>query len=466
MSDEAYLLADEPVDSLQAYETQHGGGRGLALATGQDPQMVVEEVARSGLRGRGGAGFPTGTKWRSVVQLADDEACPVYLACNAAEGEPGTSKDRALIAANPYQLLEGVLIARYATGADRAYIGIKQAFTAEHQRLRAALHEVRDAGWTGAETVEIVAGPDEYLFGEEKAMLETIEGKLPMPRILPPYMLGLFATVDRPHPTVANNVETLCHIPHVLARGSDWFRARGTTESPGTMAFTVVGDVAAPGVYELPLGTSLRTLLVDIAGSGDIKAVYSGVSNPVITPGLLDLPMDFASFAEAGTGLGSGGFIVYDTSHCIVRIAATFAHFLAIESCGQCLACKLGTADIARRLAAIDAGEAGADDLDAIRERCVGVTDLARCGLPVGAQVLHATLEAFADEVTAHLGHACWSPRPATVPKIERLDADTGTADYDIDYRRKRGDWSKPEPDAPLPPSILTGRIPHSAGYY
>lgn len=462
MSDDAYLLPDNPVDSLADYETNHEGRRGLTAALERDPGEVVAEVARSGLRGRGGAGFPTGMKWQSVVESARGTDSPVYLACNGAEGEPGTYKDRALIATSPFQLLEGVLIALHATGAEAAFVGVKERFTRELGRLDAALEEMADARWPGADRVRIVAGPDEYLFGEEKALLEVIEGKLPLPRILPPYMQGLFATMDRPHPTIVNNVETLCHVRHVLARGADWFRARGTQESPGTMVFTVVGDVEAPGVYELPLGTPLGALLRAVAGADDIKAVYSGVSNAVILPGLLDLPMDFDSFAEAGTGLGSGGFIVYDSSHCIVRVAAVLAHFLAIESCGQCLACKLGTAEIARRLAAIDAGEGTANDLEVIRDRCVSVTDLARCGLPVGAQVLRATLDAFPQEFEDHLGNACWSSRPPEVPKIERLDPDSGQVVLDANYYRKRDDWSYAEPGAATggvfaPAEVATG---------
>ena len=233
--------------------------------------------------------------------------------CNGAEGEPGTYKDRALLGRAPHQLIEGVLIALHALGAEAAFIATKERFD-ETEQLRAAVEEVQLAGWEGADRVQVVTGPDEYLFGEEKALLEVIEGKLPMPRILPPYMQGLFATMDQPNPTAVNNVETLSHLPHILTHGAGWFRGWGTQEAPGTMLFTVSGDVERAGVYELPLGTSLRTLLCDLAGATDIKAVYSGVSNPVILPDLLDLPLDFESLAEAGTGLGSAGFVVYDST--------------------------------------------------------------------------------------------------------------------------------------------------------
>lgn len=436
-----YLLADAPVVGLDAHEAA-GGGEGLWAALERDPADVVVEVARAGLRGRGGAGFPTGVKWRSIVQAGKDTDCPVYLVCNGAEGEPGTYKDRALITQNPYQLLEGILIALHATGGETAFIGIKARFTAERQRLVDAMGDMRAAGWEGIDRVQLVAGPDEYLFGEEKAMLEVIEGKLPLPRILPPFMTGLFATMERPNPTAANNVETLSHVPHILAQGAEWFRGRGTEESPGTMLFTVIGDVARPGVYELAMGTSLRTLVTDIAGATDIKAIYSGVSNPVILPDLLDLPMDFESFREAGTGLGSGGFIVYDSSHCMVKVAATMAQFLAIESCGQCLACKLGTTEIAARLTRVDRGQGTSTDIDQVRDRSTSVTDLARCGLPVGAQVLRATVEVFAEEFADHLGRPCTSSAPAVVPKIEHMEIGTGAVTLDRAYYRKRDDWS------------------------
>lgn len=436
-----YLLSSTPVASLDLYEAS-GGGDGLWAALDRDPADVVEEIARAGLRGRGGAGFPTGVKWRSVVQAGVDTDCPVYLVCNGAEGEPGTYKDRSLITHNPYQLLEGILIALHAMGGEAAFIGIKARFTTERERLADAMAQMRTAGWEGIDRIQVVAGPDEYLFGEEKAMLEVIEGKLPLPRILPPFMTGLFATMERPNPTAANNVETLSHVPHILAKGADWFRARGTEETPGTMLFTVIGDVARPGVYELAMGTSLRTLVVDIAGATDIKAIYSGVSNAVILPHVLDLPMDFESFKEAGTGLGSGGFIVYDSSHCMVKVAATMAQFLAIESCGQCLACKLGTTEIAARLTSIDRGQGTSTDIEQVRRRTTSVTDLARCGLPVGAQVLRATVEAFAEEFADHLGRPCPSTAPAVVPKIEHMEIGTDAVTLDRAYYRKRDDWS------------------------
>jgi len=451
------ILPEAPIPSFNEY-LLGGGGQGLQRALAMDPSDVIDEVRRSGLRGRGGAGFPTGVKWASVREGARSPAgaaggapdhqhgsagMPVSVVCNGAEGEPGTFKDRTLLSRNPYQVLEGILIASHAIGARAAYLGVKERFTRELQRLAEAIEDAASAGWEGIDAVHLVPGPDEYLFGEEKAMLEVIEGKLPLPRILPPYMQGLFGTMTSPNPTVVNNVETLSHVTSILATSADEFRSIGTQESPGTMVFTVVGDCASPGVYELPLGTPLRTLICDIAGAWDIKAMYSGTSNAVITPDLLDLPMDFDSFREAGTGLGSGGFIVYGQHRDIVQVAYALARFLAIESCGQCVACKLGTTEICERLDRLVRGEGTEADISEISKRCVTVTDGNRCYLPVGASLMiGSTLGQFADEFTAHIGVASRPEVAVDIPKILDIDHDSGEVTYDLDYRRKQSDWS------------------------
>jgi NADH:ubiquinone oxidoreductase subunit F (NADH-binding) len=435
------VLPPAPIPSLDDHVAA-GGGDGLATAVQLAPDDVIDVVTAAGLRGRGGAGFPTGTKWRSVADAAG-EAGRCHIVCNAAEGEPATAKDRALLARNPFAVIEGLAIGIHAIGADGAYIGVKRRFTHEVERLIGARDAAVEAGWPGADHIRIVPGPDEYLFGEESAMLEVIEGKLPLPRILPPYQTGLFATMDEPNPTAVNNVETLAHVARILRDGADWFREVGTTESPGTMVFTVVGDVAHPGVYELPLGTPARELIVDLAGADDVLAIYAGTSNSVVTPDVLDLPLDFDSFAEAGTGLGSGGFAVYDTSRDIVQVCAALAHFLAIESCGQCLACKLGTAEISDRLDALVRGDGTATDIAEIRRRTETVTDQNRCYLPVGAALLvRSTLDAFADAFDAHVGRATGPDVWVPVPKLAAIDTATGTVTFDPTYHRKRADWS------------------------
>ncbi|MBA2730026.1 MAG: SLBB domain-containing protein [Euzebyaceae bacterium] len=440
MPNRLHVLPDEPVTSL-ADHIAAGGGLGLAEALRRDRADVIAEVERSGLRGRGGAGFLTGRKWASVLEAVGTSGTPAVV-CNAAEGEPGTYKDRALMARNPWAVVEGLCIAMHAVGAPRGVIATKERYPRQAQRLTEARDAMAEEGFAGAAGVEILLGPDEYLYGEESGLLEVVEGKLPLPRILPPYMYGLQATMQQPNPTVVNNVETLAHVPGILREGADRFREQGTVEAPGTMVFTVVGDVDSPGVYELPLGTPLGTLIVDIAGARDAKAIYSGTSNTVIVPGLLDLPLDFDSFAEAGTGLGSGGFVVYGAERCIVAVTAALSRFLAVESCGQCPPCKLHGVELFERLQRLcrEGGEEA--DLQEIRKRCALVTDSNRCYLPVGhALLVQSTLDAYADEFTARLAGPCDHP-DVDVPKIIELDDDTGEVVFDRDYDRKRMDWS------------------------
>src|SRR5581483_11306077 len=311
---DAVLLGVDPVESWEAYVAS-GGGMGLANALALGPTEVVSAVTKARLRGRGGGGFPTGIKWASVAQ----DACPTkYVVCNGAEGEPGTFKDRYLLRRNPYQMLEGLAIAAYAVGARRAYVCLKKSFVREIARVRRAVKEMSAARCLGDVTVDVVLGPEDYLFGEEKAMLEVIEGGLAMPREadLPPYVHGLFVVrPDRSNPTVVNNVETLSNIPHIFCRGADWFRSIGTPDTPGTMVFTISGDVATPGVFELPMGTPVDELVYEHGGGmrpgRKVKAVLSGVSNAVIQASALRTRMDFGSMQAIGSGLGSGGFVVF-----------------------------------------------------------------------------------------------------------------------------------------------------------
>ncbi len=441
------LLPASPVTSL-ADHLDAGGGRGLERAAELGTDGVCDVLAAAGLRGRGGAGFPTARKWRGVAETARTGGGEVTLVVNAAEGEPGTYKDRTLITEQPYRLLEGICIALETTGARSAHIGIKEKFTTPVQRLMDALAEVRSAGWPHADRIDIVTGPDAYLFGEESAMLEVIEGNLPLPRLVKPFEAGLQATTAVANPTVVNNVETLSHVPAILVHGAEWFRAAGTEASPGTMVFTVVGDVANPGVYELSLGTTLRTLLEDIAGATDIKAVYSGVSNAVITEELLDTPLCFDAMRDAGSGLGSGGFIVYDTSRSIVDVLSVLLNFLAVESCGQCNACKLGNTAMAELLAKVQRGQAQQTDLESLLRWSQTVTDSNRCYLPVGSQLLvGSTVQAFVDEFVDTVEAGTPTPADLPTPLIEHIDEDTGEVAYHERYHLKQLDWSYADED-------------------
>ena len=461
-----FLLPEQPMTSLDEY-LAGDGGLGLARAQELGPAGTIDELSRSGLRGRGGAGFPTGRKWAGVAGQAGSHH---YVVCNAAEGEPGTFKDRALMRANPYQLVEGIIIAAFAVGADEAFIGLKASFELEVEALTRAVGEMQEAGICRDCALTIVQGPEEYLFGEETALLEVIEGGGPLPRLLRPFEHGLFAggpqagweakplrpghTRDESNPTLVNNAETLSNVPHILFRGADWFRSMGTAESPGTVVTTVVGDVVAPDVGEVELGTPLRAV-IDAVGSGvgpgrRVKAVFSGVAGPVVTADHLDVPLSYEGFQAVGSGMGAAGFIVYDDTACMVEVARQFSRFLYVESCGQCPPCKTGTGEITARLERLEAGAGDTSDLDGVHAWLAKVTDANRCYLGTEEQVMVASiLRAFPDEFVEHmeLGR-CPRPRPLVLPKL--VDLGDGQAVYDLRQHFKRPDWTYPT-EAPPP---------------
>jgi NADH-quinone oxidoreductase subunit F len=455
-----FLLPSEPITSLDAWLATDVGGLGVDAAQRLGPQGTIAVIAESGLRGRGGGGFPTGRKWAGI---AAQERTRRFVVCNAAEGEPGTFKDRALIRANPYQLVEGVVIAAFAVGAEAAYICLKASFEREIEAVTRAVQEFQAAGICSDCVVNIVGGPGEYLFGEEKAMLEVIEGNAPLPRWFAPYEHGLFATAPQlgwqatpaaaapgtppgPNPTLVNNAETLANVPHILVHGADWFRSMGTPESPGTVITTVVGDVVAPDVGEVELGTPLRAV-IEAVGSGlsegrRVKAVFSGVANPVVTEANLDVPVSYEGFESIGSGMGAAGFIVYDDTTCMVDTAYRFSRFLSVESCGQCPPCKIGSGEITVHLENIERGVGAEDDLHGIIRWLGRVTDGARCYLPTEERLVVASiLDAFADEFADHIEHhRCPHPRQLPVPIL--VDLVGGVATYDETFWRKRPDWT------------------------
>jgi NADH-quinone oxidoreductase subunit F len=323
---------------------------------------------------------------------------------------------------------------------------------------------MQQAGICSDCVVNIVGGPDEYLFGEEKAMLEVIEGGDPLPRLLPPYEHGLFATAPQTgwegrgthrtrgaesNPTVVNNVETLSNVPHILARGDDWFRSLGTSESPGTQVCTVVGDVVAPGVGEVELGTPLREVLHGIGGGPragrSTKAVFSGVANPVVDAAHLDVPLSYEGFETIGSGMGAAGFIVLDDSACMVEAARQFSRFLWVESCGQCPACKRGSGEITARLEQIEGGNGSDEDIAEIASWIDKVTDGNRCYLAVEEQVLVASIvRTYGDEFVEHLQLGrCPRPREIVFPKI--VDMSDGAVVYDTRVPLKQPDWTYAE---------------------
>jgi NADH:ubiquinone oxidoreductase subunit F (NADH-binding) len=451
-----FLLPLAPVTSLEAY-LGSGGRRGVEAAQRIGPAATIEVITRSGLRGRGGGGFPTGRKWAGI---AGQTGTRRYVVCNGAEGEPGTFKDRALLRANPYQFVEGLIIAAFAVAAEEAFVCLKASFEREIEAVTRAVQEMQSAGICTDCTVNIVAGPDEYLFGEEKAMLEVIERKPPLPRWFPPYEHGLFASGPNegwepgaprargggPNPTLVNNVETLSNVPHILANGDEWFRSMGTPQSPGTIVATVVGDVVAPDVGEIELGTPLRSVL-DAVGSGvpsgrNVKAVFSGVANPVVTTDQLEVPVSYEGFTAIGSGMGAAGFIVYDDTACMVDAAYRMSRFLYIESCGQCPPCKIGSGEITTLLERIETGAGEDTDIAAIQGWLDRVTDGNRCYLAVEERLMvGSVLRAFTEEFVEHIEHhAC--PRPARRPIPKLLDLADGVATYDERFWTKQPDWT------------------------
>ena len=397
------LLGSAPVRSLPDYVAA-GGGSALALADRLGAAGVLDELELSGLRGRGGAGFPVSVKWRSIAG-GGPEAGERFVVANGAEGEPGTFKDRFLIAHNPYQVIEGLLIAARVVGARRALLAVKASFTAEAARLTDAVAEISRAGWSAGIGIELVLGPEDYLFGEEKALLEVIEGGDALPRQLPPYLHGLFtagprlgwsthasaagASADAANPTLVNNIETLSAVPVILREGGEWYRSLGTDESPGTIVCTVSGDTARHGVDEFELGTPLDEIIDTLGGglpSGHrIGFVLPGISSAAIDAGAIGVAASYEGFAAAGSALGTAGFIVFDERTDPLELAAAVARFLARASCGQCPACKLGCERIAELLAD---GRNRPLEVPVLARRLETVTDAARCYLPFQCQAV------------------------------------------------------------------------------
>src|SRR5579862_7157626 len=423
------VLYPQPIASLDEYLAR-GGGAGLEKALTMSHDEIIAEVLASGLRGRGGAGFPTGVKWRTVRDYhAADIASTVVV--NGAEGEPGTFKDRTIIRTDPYAVIEGALIAARAVGANEAVIATKQAFGREAARLKAAVEEVRAANWAPDVRIVVFEGPTEYLYGEETALLEVLDGRYPFPRVAPPYRRGerelvetygdvrsrsnLAAHVemavpgggtDAP-PTLVDNIETVANIPRIISRGAAWFRTEGTQKSPGTIVCTFIGDVEREGVGEVIMGTPLREALHAIAGGPregrTIKAVLPGVSNPVITADQLDTPLTYEDMQAIGTGLGSAGFIVFDDTADMAAVAAGVSRFLGVESCGQCTPCKQDGMALAAELDLLVRDEGTKADLDQVRSLVSTVGDRARCYLGTQHEVVVSSLlSTFGPEFEAH----------------------------------------------------------------
>ena len=355
---------------IEVYE-QHGGYQASHKALGIDPADLVEMIKASRLRGRGGAGFPTGMKWGFLPK--QDEK-PVYLCVNADESEPGTYKDREIIEFDPHQLLEGMLISAHAIGSHKAFIYIRGEFAHGADVLERAVAEALERGHLGTNIygtgfdldVVVHRGAGAYICGEETGLIESLEGKRAYPRVKPPFpaTYGLFGC-----PTIVNNVETLCCVTHIVSRGPEWFKAVGPERGPGPKLYCVSGHVERPGIYELPSGISLREILYDHCGGiwkgRKLKAVIPGGSSvPIFTPDEIDVAMDFDSVAKAGSMLGSAGIIAMDDQTCMVRTLEVIARFYHHESCGQCTPCREGTGWLHKILQRLERGGGTESDLD------------------------------------------------------------------------------------------------------
>jgi NADH:ubiquinone oxidoreductase subunit F (NADH-binding)/(2Fe-2S) ferredoxin/NAD-dependent dihydropyrimidine dehydrogenase PreA subunit len=376
------------------------------------PEEVVEEVKQSGLRGRGGAGFPAGRKWESRRKARGE---PKYIVCNADEGDPGAFMDRSIIESDPHAVLEGMIIGAYAIGASRGYVYIRNEYPLAVERLGIAIRQARDYGLLGTDIlgrgfdfdIEIRRGAGAFVCGETTSLVASIEGQPPEPRQRPP------RTTLWGKPVNINNVETWANVPAIILRGAAWFASIGTEKSKGTKVFSLVGKVRNTGLVEVPMGISIREIVFDIgggmAGGKRFKAIQTGgPSGGCIPASLQDLPIDYEQLTAAGSMMGSGGLIVMDESDCMVDVARYFLEFLTEESCGKCTACREGVQVMYQMLAKICAGQGTGGDIDLLEELSHAVIDASLCGLGKSApNPVLSTLRYFRDEYEAHIRDRC-----------------------------------------------------------
>lgn len=400
-------------ETLDFYISHGGYEAARNVIQTMSPGDVVEMVKESGLRGRGGAGFPTGLKW-SFMPRPDQDDRPRYIACNADESEPGTFKDRAIMERDPHQLLEGLIIAGWAMQAKTAYIYIRGEYAYAARVLEKAIREAYARGHLGPKVlgsdfsfdIHLHRGAGAYICGEETGLMESLEGKKGQPRKKPPFPAnyGLWGM-----PTTVNNVETFCHAVHLMNRGVAWFRGIGTEKSKGNTLFGVSGHVARPGLYELPLGTPAREIIYEHAGGirngRQLKAFIPGGSSTKPLPAsMVDVKMDHDSLTAAGSALGTAGLIVLDDATCMVRAAKVIAHFYRHESCGQCTQCREGTAWLDRLIGRVEAGTARIKDLDLLLDVANAIEGVTICAFSdAAAWPVQGVLKHWRDEFARHV---------------------------------------------------------------
>ncbi len=390
---------------------ESGGYEGLAKALKMEPDEIIELVKASGLRGRGGAGFPTGMKWGFIPKQSDK---PKYIVCNADESEPGTFKDRLLMEQDPHQLIEGCMIAGFAVGAQTTYIYIRGEYTAAADILEEAIRDAYQNGVLGENVLGsgfrhdayVHRGAGAYICGEETGLLESLEGKRGQPRSKPPFpaVVGAFGA-----PTVINNVETLACVPHILVRGADWFKGIGTdARNTGPKLYCISGHVERPGTYEHPLGVPFSTLLESAGGmwgGRELKAyIPGGASAAILGPEHIDLPLDFDQVAKAGSMLGSAAVMVMDETVCLVRATMRLAEFFNHESCGQCTPCREGTNWMEILLRRIESGGASAADVEVLAQVPDMIAGNSLCALgDAAAGPVRSLVANFRSEIERHI---------------------------------------------------------------
>jgi NADH-quinone oxidoreductase subunit F len=415
---------DEKDSFTMAGYQRHGGYGAAAKALKMEPDVVIQLVKDSGLRGRGGAGFPTGMKWGFIPQGDNKDH---YLVVNADESEPGTCKDMPLLLANPHVLVEGIIIASYAIRAKRAFIYVRGEVTHVVRRVQQAIEDAYTAGYLGSNIfgsgveLEVVlhVGAGAYICGEETALLDSLEGFRGQPRLRPPFpaIAGLYA-----RPTVVNNVESISSVPAIIANGAEWFASMGTEKSKGMTLYSLSGHVAHPGQFEAPLGVTLRELL---ELSGGIRAGHQlkfwtpgGSSTPILTAAQLDTPLDYEGVAAAGSMLGTKALQIFDETTCVVRAVLRWSEFYRHESCGKCTPCREGTIWLVQILRDLENGKGTEADLDKLLDLCDNILGRAFCALGDGAtSPITSSIKYFRDEYIAHLtnGGCPFDPHASTL---------------------------------------------------
>ncbi|HXW69777.1 MAG TPA: NADH-quinone oxidoreductase subunit NuoF [Dissulfurispiraceae bacterium] len=398
-------------ENIEAYRAVGGYSAIEKILSSMTPEEVIDTMKKSGLRGRGGAGFPTGVKWEACRKATGDQK---YIICNADEGDPGAFMDRAVIEGNPHAVIEGMAIGAYAIGATKGYVYIRAEYPLAIERLKKAIPAARDKGYLGTNIInkgfdfdiKLKLGAGAFVCGEETALIASIEGQRGMPRAKPPFPVhrGLWGK-----PTVINNVETLANIPYIISKGAEWFSSHGTERSKGTKVFALTGKSVNTGLIEVPMGITLREIIYDIGGGIEngkkLKAVQTGgPSGGCLTADMLDINVDYESLAKVGSIVGSGGMIVLDEDDCMVNVAKYFLNFTRDESCGKCVPCRIGTKRLLEILDRITKGLGKEGDLELLENLSSDIKSASLCGLGQTApNPVLSTIKYFRDEYEAHI---------------------------------------------------------------